>query len=341
MKRPAWLVTATVIVVVLACRAGPSAATPTATQSAHQTVLNPTKWIAYTSCTECSNTDEQLRLAHPDGTEDHIIANTSDITAHPDFSRDGKSIAYETPQGLIVAAADGSSPRLARVIGCTMPTCAYGRPSWSPDSTRLAVSVDFGPLQNGAPIANGIGILDLATGEVTQLTKHPDQPASVDIGQDLYPRWSADGRQIVFFRERGGDNGIDETAIFIVNVDSRSLRQLTPWSELAGDPDWSPDGSRIVYSTHPLRVDWGGVVESELITIRPDGTGRTVLTKFGLGGPRATQPRWAPDGKAIVYTKQSSGPAFTRHIWAIAADGSSDTAILTARLICTNPVMQP
>lgn len=338
MKAMGWFV-AGMIVVLAGCGSGPST-TPAPTQSAPRIALDPTKWIAYTTCTDCNNADEQLWLVHPDGSANHIIANTGDITAHPDFSRDGRWIAYEDSGGLTIASADGSNPHLARILGCTEPICGYDRASWSPDSTRLAVSVDYGPLQNDLPIANGIGILYLDSGKVTPVTKHSNQ-VGVDVGQDLYPHWSPDGRQIVFYRERAGQYGIDETAIFVVNVDGTSLRQLTVWSELAGDPDWSPDGSRIVYATHPLRVDWGGDVESELITILPDGTGRTVLTKFGLGGPRGTQSRWTPDGKAIVYTKQSNGPVFTRHIWAIAADGSSDIPILTARLICTNPVMQP
>ena len=341
LARPmAWLAAGTILVV---------AACGSESTSGNQLRLDSTKWIAYTTCTDCNNADEQLWLAHPDGRGDHIIANTGDSTAHPDFSRDGKWIAYEGPLGsidkdyeqIVVAAADGSNPHLAHIVGCAPPACGYGRASWSPDSARLALSVDFGPFQNDLPIANGIGILDLASGRIIQVTKHPNQPSSVDIGQDLYPRWSPDGSQIVFYRERAGQTGFDETAIFIVNVDGTNLHQLTLWSELAGDPDWSPDGSKIVYSTHPLRVDWGADVESELITIRPDGSGRTVLTKFGSGGPRGTQPRWTPDGKAIVYTKQSTGGDFTRHIWAIAADGSSDTPVLTARVICTNPVMEP
>src|SRR5439155_10699725 len=101
--------------------------------------------------------------------------------------------------------------------------------------------------------------------------------------------------------------GFDETAIFIVNVDGTNLHQLTLWSELAGDPDWSPDGSKIVYSTHPLRVDWGADVESELITIRPDGSGRTVLTKFGLGGPRGTNRDGRPTVKRL--STRNSRPA--------------------------------
>ena len=78
----------------------------------------------------------------------------------------------------------------------------------------------------------------------------------------------------------------------------------------------------------------------ELYTIRPNGTGLRRLTAYGPNGPRATQPRWTPDGKAILYTRttQTGQP---RHIYAIDADGSGDAAVLTAKPIYTHPILQP
>jgi Tol biopolymer transport system component len=107
---------------------------------------------------------------------------------------------------------------------------------------------------------------------------------------------------------------------------------------LASDPDWSPDGSRILFTTRPL-VDFDAG-QSELYTVRPDGTGLRRLTNYGPNGPRATQPRWTPDGKAIVYTRTTQ-QHLPRHIYAINADGTGDTPVLTAKDIYTHPVLQP
>ena len=43
-----------------------------------------------------------------------------------------------------------------------------------------------------------------------------------------------------------------QTSVFIIDTFGGDVRQLTPWEMDAGDPDWSGDGSLILFSTHPL-----------------------------------------------------------------------------------------
>ncbi len=170
-----------------------------------------------------------------------------------------------------------------------------------------------------------------------EVTQGLDQESTE--GQDRFASCSPDGKRLVFWRERAGSDGTLQTAVFIVNVDGSGLRQLTPWKMLAGDPDWSPKGDLIVFATHPLLVfDTSG--RSELYTMRPDGSGMHALTSYGENGPRATQPRWTPDGKAILYTRvtQTGSP---RHIWVIDRKGRTDVPVLTALDIYTHPVLQP
>jgi Tol biopolymer transport system component len=166
-----------------------------------------------------------------------------------------------------------------------------------------------------------------------------DALSSSKEGQDHFARRSPDARRLVFWRERTHADGSVGTAIFAVSSDGAGLKQLTPWSMLAGDPDWSPDGSLIVFGTGPL-LDFDAGAESELYTMRPDGSEKHALTTYGTDGPRATQPRWTPDRTAVLYTRLGQ-TMLPRHIWLLSADGSADQPVLESKSIYTHPVLQP
>lgn len=60
--------------------------------------------------------------------------------------------------------------------------------------------------------------------------------------RNFFPRWSPDGRSIVFLSNRSGNN-----QIFIIPKSGGEARQLTFHPNGAGNPVWSPDGSRIAF----------------------------------------------------------------------------------------------
>ncbi len=100
--------------------------------------------------------------------------------------------------------------------------------------------------------------------------------------EDSSPRWSPDGKKIVFSSKRDGF-----WQIYIMDADgSNQVRIITEMG--ATSPDWSPDGKKIVFTTAT------GLVFSTL-TMNADGSNPTTVL-----GAIGKFPRWSPDGKKIV-----------------------------------------
>src|SRR5215472_7142066 len=74
-------------------------------------------------------------------------------------------------------------------------------------------------------------------------------------------------------------------------LDSREAKQLTDGPGYDYQPDWSPDGNRVVYVSYQKDA-----MELWLLEL---GTGKT--TQLTSGGAVNIEPRWSPDGNRIVW----------------------------------------
>ena len=99
--------------------------------------------------------------------------------------------------------------------------------------------------------------------------------------------------------------------LFVVNRDGTNHVQVNADSAYAIDPHWSPQGDWIVYL---------GQVDGEIgvVRVRPDGAGRQMVR---VTGPNtASHPRFSPDGRRIAFVESNA-------IWVMNADGTGLTAI--------------
>jgi Tol biopolymer transport system component len=82
---------------------------------------------------------------------------------------------------------------------------------------------------------------------------------------------------------------------------------------------------------------------SELYVLRPDGSGLRALTRNGPDGPRATHPRFTPDGTAILHVR-TGGQDWNmppKHIYILDLATGKDVPYLTSKDIYTRPTLQP
>ncbi len=115
--------------------------------------------------------------------------------------------------------------------------------------------------------------------------------------------------------------------IFVVNTDGTGLRRLTNNPGYDQAPQWSPDGTKILYMS-----DKGHDREHyDIFTIKPDGTAETRLTNDA----RHDQvPMWSPDGKKITFESVRSNQ---RQIVVVNPDGTGQVQLTSATTASTDP----
>ncbi len=104
--------------------------------------------------------------------------------------------------------------------------------------------------------------------------------------------------QLAFVSDRTG-----ASQIYIINSDGSGLRPVTNLSAGACQPDWSPDGQKIVFVSP---CDAGKDVQNgaSLYIVHADGTNLMQLPSLPGGD---FEPAWSPDGKHIAFTSVRDG----------------------------------
>jgi dipeptidyl aminopeptidase/acylaminoacyl peptidase len=114
------------------------------------------------------------------------------------------------------------------------------------------------------------------------------------------PEISPDGRWVAYtVRETNWDDNAYETQIWLADVATGALRQLTNAKKSSQSPAWAPDGSKIAFISD--RTD-----KRQVYVINPQGGEAEAVTTLEDG---VTAFAWSPDGKTIAYTASEPKPA--------------------------------
>jgi Tol biopolymer transport system component len=282
----------------------------------------PTK-IAFSSYGFDDDGWSDIYVMNPDGTGLSNLTNNEAWDKAPAWSPDGSRIAFvrevskdseSSPvETVYLMDADGSN---------AMHLTEGANPSWSPQGDRILFERDTGTNRLD------IFVIDVdGTGE-TNLTNAPSWDSS--------PAWSPDESRIVFASNRHetpdscDDEGRPEDCnleIWVMNVDGSDPVRLTNEPGIDAFPDWSPDGTRIVF--HTAR---DGNLSSgegfEVYVMNVDGTNQLNVTNHpSLDG----HPNWTPDGARIVFISNRDDDPLDNDIYLINPDGTNLTRLTTSQ----------
>jgi len=298
-----------------------------------------------------------LALAGPVDAQDKRPVQTEDMfdmrsVGAPVVSPDGVWIAYTVSRTsledersytrIYMSPAEGGE-----AIGLTVEGKSAVSPGWSPDGRyfTFTASRDEGE--------NQVWALDRRGGEGFPLT-------DVEQGISGY-RWSPDGTRLLltirdaeekdedkkenaprepwvidrlqFKRDNMGYlTGNRRTHLYVFELGSRELRQLTTgdWDESLGV--WSPDGTRIAFASN--RTDEPDGNENSDIWIvasdqeEPTANPRRVTTNEGSD----RSPAWSADGRSLTYTTGIRPDLIwyaTTHLAVISIDGGEPYLLTT------------
>jgi Tol biopolymer transport system component len=261
------------------------------------------------------------------GGEPQRLAETPGYTCgSPDWSPDGKRIAYDTwrigqtfnDSKIAIIRADGTH---SKIIG------DGGMPSWSPDGTQLACHTYVSPqtiivmnadgsgreiiinhwgsprwLPRGNRIASlgtdgQIYVYDLAAGKERSIFPKRYQsvlqrPGSFHYLSEIGFGISPDGSRFSFGSEDG---------LFLATLDERTMQTGLTWPIKSGKVrhcSWSPDGKRIAfgYTTGGQSLEQIYIFDLETQSAAP---------LPGLDTKRNNScPDWSPDGETIIFVSQ-------------------------------------
>jgi dipeptidyl aminopeptidase/acylaminoacyl peptidase len=139
-----------------------------------------------------------------------------------------------------------------------------------------------------------------AGGQATRLTQGTIEALSI----------SPDGSQMVFASTEDGDS-----ELFLVNLQTGVVQKLTENVNTDTDPSWSPDGTRIIFTSDRNSLGVNKVFVHDLTNSE-----QALL----VDANNVTSPTFSPDGSLIVY---SSGRSDDLTITVSSADGTRSREI--------------
>jgi TolB protein len=229
----------------------------------------------------------------------------------PDWSPDGKSVIYVSYQKdamelWLLDLGSGKSQQL------TSGGAVNVEPRWSPDGKRIVfVSTSYNKRFH---VFRG----DVSEGRLESIVRLTGETKSElpryyysAFDTELSPVWTRDGKEILFVSNRGHIHGTGGFWRMRAEPDAEAREIHYEETNWKARPDFSPDGSRMVYSSY-LGRQW------HQLWVMPANGGDAFPISYGDWDE--TNVRWSPDGKQLAFISNRNG---NTELWLQAASSGA------------------
>ena len=234
--------------------------------------------------------NNDIWIMNPDGSDKVQLTTDKGSDGAPVLSPDGSKIAWTSDRNglknLWVMDSDGNNKKQLTIFAGGSYNGVY-YVTWSPDGTKLALTYTT----SGLLYDNTLAIID---SDGTNLTTVPGMVHKAIAGLSWSPS------DVLAFADETTHYNSGTFEIFTVNTDGTNLRQLTNDGKMDIDPDWSSDGSQIVWAESSGMWSGGGIWLMDA-----DGTNQKKIVDEGM--EVVEMPRFSPDDSKIAFVSRKSG----------------------------------
>jgi TolB protein len=240
---------------------------------------------------------KRLAIMDQDGFNVRLLTTGQNLVLTPRFSPSTQDITYmsfegETPKVYLLNIETGQKEIVGAFPGMTFA------PRFSPDGQRIVMSLEREGNAN-------LFAMDLRSRRTLQLTN--------TNAIDTAPCYSPDGRQIVFESDRDGSQ-----QIYVMAADGGKQHRISQGAGSYSTPVWSPRGDLIAFTKLLAGQFLIGVM-------KPDGSGERILTE----GFHNEGPTWAPNGRVLMFFRESPGAAGGPKLYTIDLTGYNERQVAT------------
>lgn len=274
-------------------------------------------WIAYIVKTASLKEDKNLKriwMIPAAGGEPIALTAEDRSSSHPRFSPDGKYVAFlsskddEKQQLWLLNRQGGDSQAI------TSTPQDVDDFEWSPDGKRLVL------------------VMRDASAEELEAAKARESGEPEKKPRTRKP-WVIDRMQ--FKMDEIGYLDRRRTHLYVFDLASKAMTQITSGDYDDNQPAWSPDGSRIAFTSNRSKPDPDLNYNTDIWTVEGDNKDKGAHLTQVTTNPAADElPAWSPDGTTIAFVSQLDDALFqyaTKQL-VIAPAGGGKAKVLTLAL---------